>query len=147
MTYTSPFGTFELADLAKCGYPAEDDGGTDAPPSPGAAWLRRVEDAAREAWDRCRSEFPDLDATETADHLNGGDTPHEVANNVVPVYTHERWQVFTDLAAWREDLNGHYENGSEEGPDLTDAAGDALYLIAKRLVRALVESWADEATD
>ena len=60
---------------------------------------------------------------------------HGVADDAPSIYTHQRWQEFVDLAAYLEDP-------SEYGIDLTDSeryAGVCLYMIAERLVRALVD--------
>jgi hypothetical protein len=56
----------------------------------------------------------------------------------VPIYTHERWQVFVDLQAYQEDVS---EYGDAD--DLTNAAGVALYMIAERLVHALATELSD----
>ena len=60
---------------------------------------------------------------------------HKIADLAVPVYTHERWQVFVDLGAYNEDP-GELVGASE---DLTALAGIALYMIASRLAEALIE--------
>lgn len=112
MTDTETHTAWQLARLADCLDP-------DAPDSPGARFLERVAADYREAI---------ADETYDAD-----DSPHEIADNAVPVYTHDRWQVFVDLGAYQEDVT---ELGAT-GDDLTGCAADALYMIADRLVRAL----------
>lgn len=120
MTMTDPttHTTYALARLADCHDP-------DTMTSPGARFLDRVESA-----------FLDM---ETPDEDRFG----EEADQLVPIYTHERWQVFVDLCAYEEDISefGDY------GDDLTRAAGVALYMIAERLLRALYEEAQDNADD
>lgn len=58
-------------------------------------------------------------------------TTHEIADSAPDVYTHRRWLEFVDLCAYREDL-------SDYSGEMTDLAGIALYLIAERLVNALI---------
>ena len=67
------------------------------------------------------------------------DTVYEIADNAVPIYTHERWEVFVDLAAYTEEDPTGFEPG-----DLTSAAGIALYMIAERLVQALMDEREEE---
>lgn len=117
MTKTKERPVYQLARLADCADP-------DSPDSPGGKWLRLVADCVDDA----------------ADYEVPEDAITEIADGVVPVYTHERWQVFADLAAYNEDVSefGDY------GDDLTKAAGVALYMIAERLLRALVEEVEDD---
>lgn len=99
---------YELARIADVASP-------DSLTSPGAQWLCAVAGSA--------SDIADADSlTECADAL-------------VPVYTHERWQVFVDLCAYRDDLS---DAGLTTCDDMTSTAGVALYVIAERLLSALV---------
>ena len=144
--------TWHLANLAECGSPDRPDGIGCAPPadlstvrpSPGAKFLRSVADDMD--W-RIKYYFDDdprehdpreHEPWELVDLL--ADEIAEVADGAVPIYTGERWAVFADLAAWQEDTT---EYGAT-GDDLTAAAGIALYVIAERLARALVEKWGEE---
>lgn len=139
--------TWHLADLADCGSPDRPDGIGCAPPadlstvnpSPGAQFLRSVADdlAERIAY---IFEVGDLDPRAADLGLELEEEVHEVADGAVPVYTGERWAVFADLAAYNEDPD---DIGGWPA-DLNDAAGMALYMIADRLARALVDAWADE---
>ena len=110
---------WQLARLADCLDP-------DSPESPGAQFLARVESDYLE-----RIEDDDYDEV---------DSPHEIADNAVPVYTHDLWATFTDLGAYQEDVT---ELG-EYGEDLTQAARIALYMIADRLVRSLHDARDDD---
>ena len=122
-------------------------------PSPGALFLRSVADDLAE---RIAYAFadPDLDPASCDLARELEEEVHEVADAAPSVYTFTRWQEFTDLAAWQEDttelgvtleraynLRGARGGGND---DLTGAAGVALYMIAERLARALVEAWAEE---
>ena len=90
----------------------------DSPESPGAKWLELVAVSAEEVEDE--------------EYLS------EVADQLVPIYTHERWQVFVDLAAYQEDAT---ELGDG---DMTQLAGNALYMVAERLLRELFENGEEE---
>ena len=114
MTATETLNAYQLARLADCMDP-------DSHTSPGAQFLERVQDDYRE-----RVEDGSYDEDET---------PHEIADGAVPIYTHKLWETFTDLGAYQEDPS---ELGAESD-DMTRAAGVCLYMIAERLVRALAE--------
>ena len=115
---------FCLASLADCASP-------DSISSPGAAFLASV---ARDVAEHVESYVAEGDPGYRLTELRE-DGSHEIADSAVPVYTHERWQVFVDLAAYNEDAS---ELGAT-ADDLTGAAGVALYMIAERLVHALAD--------
>lgn len=121
MTSTIP-SPFQLAQDVEVAAP-------DSATSPGARWLTSVYTDAVEAFTYARENDDDED-----------DTRHEVADSAVPVYTAERWAVFTDLCAWQEDLT---EFG-DQTPDMTERAGLALYLIAHRVCRLALDNMARE---
>jgi hypothetical protein len=106
---------YELARLADVNDP-------DTSESPGGQWLRLVADATVEAVNYAEGLFDQDDAFELADSL-------------VPIYTHQLWQVFVDLAAYQEDIDDLAE-GTE---DMTTRAGMALLMIAERVIMALVD--------
>src|SRR5690606_2396909 len=85
-------------------------------------FLLRVQDSARELVEDAK---PDEDLT---------DAIHERADAAVPIYTHDMWATFVDLAAYEEVV-------TEYGPieDMGQAAQVALYMIAERLLSTLVE--------
>lgn len=113
MTTDETRTAWQLARLAGCADP-------DTHESAGADFLRRVERDTLEALDDRGDD-------------DRGDLAHEVADSAVPIYTHERWQVFVDLAAYQQDVSD-LAGGSE---DLTTLAGYALYEIARNLFYAL----------
>jgi hypothetical protein len=113
---TSPT-PWELARLASCADP-------DAIDSWGAEWLRGV-----------ASEVEEIRAAREEGH-DLADLIHERADARVPVYTWDRWATFVDLGAWSEDLS---EIGDGTSCDMTADAGVALYLIAERLLFALLQ--------
>lgn len=119
---------WQLARLAECADP-------DSQESEGAAFLRRVEASVSDVLQYAEGD-------EIDDYSQG---IHEQADGCVPVYTAHRWTVFADLAAWQEDIEELGQPG-----DMTTAAGYALYMIAERLLSALVEEALEdraEATD
>lgn len=111
---------WQLANMADCLSP-------DSLTSPGAGWLQRV---ARDAVELLEDQADDLT-----------DGIAELADSSVPVYTHELWQVFVELGGYQEDVSELL--GSER--DLTKCASVALYLIAERLLTALVQDSARAA--
>lgn len=112
---------YALACHAECGGIS----GPDTSESAGARFLTRVRDALLEALEHAES----CEAQDTHDDL-----VWEVSDGAVPIYTHERWLAFVDLAAYQEDTT---ELGSGTH-DLTELAGVALYVIAERLCHALI---------
>lgn len=117
MTTTEETTVWQLARSAECGDP-------DGLDSPGAMFLTHVAADVDELRER------------VADGEDVSDVIHELADALVPVYTYERWQVFTDLAAWEQDVTDYAPDSS----DMTEAAGVALYIIAERLLQDLVQS-------
>lgn len=108
---------YELSRLADCGTPDHSE-------SSGALFLKSIRDEVLEA-------FGETELDESIDE----DRVHQIADNAPDVYTHKRWQEFVDLQAYDEDVND-YLTGTE---NLTTIAGLALYVIAERLVTALVQ--------
>jgi hypothetical protein len=131
---THDHNVFQLATLADCASP-------DSVDSPGARFLARI---ARDVADRLIDTDEDLGSRYVLDQLTDGDGAHEIADSAVPIYTHERWQVFVDLAAYNEDPAGEL---GDDGSDLTQTAGVALYIIADRLVGALAQELSDVLSD
>jgi hypothetical protein len=126
-TYT----TWQLARLADVTDPdahdgmgfSADQGTTPVEGSPGAKFLRSV-------------------AYDVANLLDEADedTPSEIADSAVPIYTHEMWSTFVDLAAYTEDIS---ELGAEDA-EMDKQAATALYMIAERLASALIEAETDD---
>lgn len=118
-------GPFSLAGYADCMSP-------DGIDSPGAHFLIQVRDDVEEA----------LGLSADGETVSD-DIAHDIADSAVPIYTHERWLVFVDLGAYQEDAS---ELGADTS-DLSGAAGVALYMIAERLVTALVALAAERRED
>lgn len=116
----NPFVLARMADVAT----------PDAPDSPGGDWLDTVYVSALEIIE----DYEDDDERR--------DAIAERAGSVVPVYTHLRWEVFVDLAAYNEDPT---ELGADPS-DMNQCAGVCLYLIAERLMAAVIED-AEDADD
>jgi len=115
MTTVKDRNAYQLASLVGCASP-------DTLDSPGARFLLRVQDSAREL----------VEGAEPGEDLT--DAIHERADAAVPIYTHEMWATFVDLGAYEEVV-------TEYGPieDMGQAAQVALYMIAERLLSTLVE--------
>ena len=116
-----------LAGMADCASP-------NTPESAGAVFLTRVAHDTLAALDY-------VDAV--TDERETEDIPSEVADAAVPIYTHNVWATFTDLAAWQEDptelMGGEF--------DMEQAAKVSLYMIAERLVWALLAEIRQAAED
>lgn len=104
---------YALANAADCGCP-------DALDSAGAAFLTGVRNAFVERYNH----------PEHGETFNGDDVS-DIADAAPDYRNLQRWQEFTDLAAWQEDIT---EFCRPDASDLTTAAGVALYMIAERLV-------------
>lgn len=105
---------YDLARMAGVASP-------DLPTSPGAAWLEQIAASLDDyEWDNDNGS-------------DNSDTISEMANNIVPIYTHNKWSVFVDLCAYQEDIS---EFG--EFDDMERASSLALLVIAERLATALV---------
>lgn len=115
---------WQLVRMADCGTP-------DGQSSAGAVFLDSTRDATVEAIG-----YASEDGVFNRDTFEDNGGVHELADGAPDIYTHTRWAEFVDLAAWQEDT-------SDYGPseDLTQAAGVALYVIADRLVRALLDEY------
>jgi hypothetical protein len=115
---------WELARIAECSDPDTDS-------SPGADFLRHVENSVKEAL--AYGHEQDYDVT---DEDWQSSTASEVADQCVPVYTHNLWVTFVDLAAYSEDVS---ELGMESVPtdELEKLPSLALYMIGERLALAL----------
>ena len=100
-TETTTYNPYQLSSMADCYDP-------DSTTSPGARFLERIADAFRESYT--------YDPDTTPDSFRDDGSAHEVADGAVPIYTHERWQVFADLGAYNEDPT---ELGVEDASDLT----------------------------
>lgn len=113
VTSLSAFALARMADVSS----------PDTSESPGALWLLRV---LREAEEIIEYDADDEDR----------DQIHESADQLVPIYNHERMTVLTDLAAYYEDLG---DFGTPE--DMLQAAGWSLYLVAERLLSAILDEY------
>lgn len=131
-----------LVDYAGCGEP-DSYGYGDKPASAGAEYLVRVTYALRDAIS---------DDERMADEDERTDAVHEIADNIVPVYTADIWAIFTDLAAWDAfdayaDEMGTGDVSNAHGNGMTARAAIALYCIAETLMLALCEAWETDDED
>jgi hypothetical protein len=104
----------------------------DALDSPGALFLLGIQSAVDDY-----RRYAD-DPGQQIDDI--GDMAHEIADGAVPIYTHERWQVFVELAAYQVDV----AEISADSDDLTALAGNALYLVARDIAAALLTEDGEE---
>lgn len=118
-------GAYQLAGLADTFQP-------DSNESAGADLLHRVAENLAEAivWE---TDEENRTIAEALDYI-ADERLHEIADGAVPIYTHEMWSAFTDLGAWQEDPT---ELGADAS-DMDAAARACLYMIADRLVSALL---------
>lgn len=113
----------------------------DSPESVGAVFLSAVRDSVTEQLDYYFSgdyaEYAE-DLPTFVDSIRELSTfSHEIPDAAPSIYTHERFQQLTDLCAYQEDV-------SEYGPaSIEETAGYALYMVAERLVSALLDYVAD----
>jgi hypothetical protein len=103
----------------------------DSRDSAGSGMLDSVRSATIDAID-----YADTDST---DDIRAIETS-EIADSGPSVYTHACWSQFVDLGAYREDIS---EWGEPDGSDLESIARLALYMVADRLARAIIEYVAD----
>jgi hypothetical protein len=117
------FNRAQLANLAECGEPSHD--------TPGHAFLNEVRDGVCELFEEIADELDDVD---DFDRIDDNGALHEIADGAPSVYTARKWSQFVDLSAFWEDPSefGDFEN-------MDKAGGVALYMIADRLARALVD--------
>ena len=110
---------YQLARLADC-----DD--TDTLESPGAQFLLEVRD------DVLQTFLEDNWSSDTYATVWG------IADNAVPVMTHDIAKTFVDLCAYREDLSDHV---TDSGHDMVQLMQLAVYQIGERLASALLEEY------
>jgi len=123
---------FHLANMAEVSCPDDLE-------SPGAEFLVNVRNAVVERLETeleatSAEELEDLAYSNFADALRDGDMDHEIADDAPSIYNHRRMQELVDLAAYDEDVSDY---GRPE--DVITAAGWALYIVAQRLVSALLD--------
>lgn len=102
-----------LARMAECAAP-------DTSESPGARFLTLVADSVLEL---------------VAESEDGDEIPFLAADGCVPIYTHNVWRTFTDLAAWQEDPTEYGADAS----DMEQAAKVCLAIIGERLAAAVLD--------
>lgn len=123
---------FELARMADTHSP-------DSSESVGAGFLTRVRDSAVESITDTHETYPDFDGETLGDWLLNNGSISEIADNAPSIYTHERFQQLVDLCAYQEDVS---ELAGDE-TDMEKLAGVALYMVAERLVNALLDRLKD----
>lgn len=112
---------FRIASDVDCGSP-------DARSSEGAEFLREV-------WQATLTEIENEGADVNLDAIR--DRAEYVVDGAMPVYTHDIWRTYVDLAAYNEDLDGF------ESSSMTVSAQVALMMIGERVVNLAVDEYAD----
>ena len=116
---------YRLANMANVASPDTQD-------SHGAQLLTRVRDALVE-W----VEYRQGEDVETLG-VKAQDDAFEQADSTVPVYTHQIWQTFIDLAAYSDEASDEFD-----GATMTEQASYVLARIAERLFVALAEEYVE----
>tara|TARA_Y100000310_G_scaffold342551_2_gene446272 strand:+ start:818 stop:1447 length:630 start_codon:yes stop_codon:yes gene_type:complete len=135
----TPYTSLTDADPATwTAYRLSDEAGVQSPDnreSPGALFLLAVRDAAVSYYD----EDPD-ERREAGDDEWWHDPTHHLADEAIPLPTHRRWQVFTDLCLWSDEsvldipaLTRDVSAGRGEEVDMTAQATAIIYEVAHRL--------------
>ncbi|QJD50641.1 OCR-like antirestriction protein [Streptomyces phage Itza] len=111
-----------------------DSAGPDTNESAGARFLVSIRDAVIESVEYLMGSDA-LTLTEAVEDMRYHGKDGEIADGAVPVYTHEKWATFVDLAAYNEDLTelGDFPD------DMDSVSGWALYLMASRLVSVILD--------
>lgn len=124
-------GSARLAGLIDCAYPDNDEA---------KAFLTDIRDSVLEQTDYVAAEDWERELVE-----DYSGSAHEIADNAPNVYTWRMWQQFVGLSGWQWDDDAA-DYGSED-TDMNRAASLRLYIIAKRLVRAIAEDIAGNLVD
>lgn len=125
---------YELANHANCVCP-------DSLESPGALFLIGVRDDFVERWCEDLNMVEGMTASECVKVFRDFDIPQVIADNAPSVYTHPVVLQCVDLCAYREDLSElRAKNNTME-----DDARLSLYIVAERLVNALLGMLTDES--
>ena len=131
-------------------YHASHEAGVQSPDnreSPGALWLLAVKDAAVNYYDEVPRYNPGgvtgpevSSRPVTTDDDWWHDHTHYLADESIPLPTHERWQVFTDLCLWTDEatldipaLTRDVSATRGEEVDMTAQVTAVLYEVAHRL--------------
>jgi hypothetical protein len=124
---------WELARMAECSDPDTDS-------SPGADFLRAIESSVDDALNTIDADSGNMDEWTM-------ERAAEIADYCVPVYTHNLWVTFVDLAAYSEDVSDlGYMSIDVEMPEKLPSL--ALYIIGERLALALFsDELSEEGTE
>ncbi len=150
MTHPIPTG---LTPSEWTAYRLSDEAGVQGPDnreSPGALFLRSVRDAAVSYYDEAPNVLRENEWATDDDWWH--DATHELADNAVPLPTHRRWQVFTDLCLWADEatldipaLTRDVSAGRGEEVDMTAQATAVIYEVAHRLTWIILTELTNEA--
>ena len=124
--------------------------GPDNRESPGALFLRTVRDSTVDFYTEVDEVRRGI--LETGDDVWWHEHTHHLADEAVPLPTHRRWQVFTDLCLWSDEsvldipaLTRDVSAGRGEEVDMTAQATAVIYEVAHRLVWIILTELSNEA--
>lgn len=127
----------DLARIAGCVSPSVPDRdalGEDNPDaSPGALYLRAVENATKEMWGDFQRELPRASSVEILKTWVDQAVSQEAVAEAVPSDDSLIVHIFADLEAWREDLSAWVRDNKTDPLDLSSLASVAVRQIGERL--------------
>jgi len=152
MTHPIPTG---LTPSEWTAYRLSDEAGVQGPDnreSPGALFLRSVRDSAVSYY--TEADEVRRGTVEAGDDDWWHDATHQLADDAVPLPTHRRWQVFTDLCLWADEavldipaLTRDVSAGRGEEVDMTAQATAVIYEVAHRLTWIILTELSNEAEE
>ena len=118
--------------------------GPDNRQSPGALFLLTVRDSTVDFYTEATDEH--RGTVEAGDDEWWHEHTHHLADEAVPLPTHQRWQVFTDLCLWQDDDLAIVGDRDHLGAkiSLTDQATGILYEVAHRLTWTILTELSKE---
>ena len=126
--------------------------GPDNRESPGALFLRTVRDSTVDFYTEATDEH--RGTVEAGDDDWWHEHTHHLADEAVPLPTHRRWQVFTDLCLWSDEsvldipaLTRDVSAGRGEEVDMTAQATAVIYEVAHRLVWIILTELTNDAEE
>jgi hypothetical protein len=121
--------------------------GPDSVDSPGADFLIALRDAVANWWAEATEER--RGTVEAGDDDWWHEATHHLADESIPLATHSRWQVFTDLCLWQDDDLAIIDDRDHLGAkvSLTDQATGILYEVAHRLTWVILTELTNEAEE
>lgn len=102
--------------------------------SEGAEFLTIVRRAVADSLEEFAGTSSADNLADLVEEFRDSDDVRQIADDAPSIWTFTKFKQFTDLAAWQEDVS-EYSDGDT---DMEKLAGIALYMIAERLIAALL---------